>query len=115
MPLVRILTSDSVSESARKETMLAASKIACECIGKPEAYTMTTLESGGICMAGAPGRACLIEVKAIGGLTPAVNKKLSARLCDLAKNKLGVPTDRVYITFSEFAATHWGWNGSTFG
>lgn len=115
MPLVRILTSDSMSESARKETMLEASKIICECMGKPETYTMAALECGGVCMAGASGKACFIEVRAIGGLGPAVNKKLSARLCEMAKARLGVPADRVYITFMDFPAGNWGWNGSTFG
>lgn len=115
MPLIRMLTSEAVSESVQNETMLAASKIICECIGKPEAYTMATLESGGICMAGKPGNACFIEVRSIGGLTPATNKKLSACLCELAKTKLGIPADRVYITFSDFPATNWGWKGTTFG
>ncbi|NLE67898.1 MAG: hypothetical protein GX608_10790, partial [Lentisphaerae bacterium] len=36
-------------------------------------------------------------------------------LCEMAKARLGVPADRVYITFMDFPAGNWGWNGSTFG
>jgi hypothetical protein len=30
-------------------------------------------------------------------------------------DELGVPADRVYLTFSELAPTDWAWKGNTFG
>ena len=40
--------------------------------------------------------------------------RLSAALCDLLGQELGVPRDRIYIEFSNASGPLWGWNGATF-
>jgi len=56
-----------------------------------------------------------VDIRAIGGLTREVNAQLSAALATEIKKALGVPPDRLYFTFTEVAASHWGWNGELFG
>ena len=38
--------------------------------------------------------------------------KLTGQICDLFAEKLGIPGDKVYVTYH--AVNDWGWNGSNF-
>ena len=49
------------------------------------------------------------------GLTGVVNGKLSQKVCQLLHDSLGIPPNRIYLNFTDVQASHWGWNGSTFG
>jgi phenylpyruvate tautomerase PptA (4-oxalocrotonate tautomerase family) len=44
-----------------------------------------------------------------------VNRQLSQKLCRLLNESLGVPESRIYLNFTEVAASNWGWKGATFG
>ena len=115
MPFVRITTTAEVSGTQRDQVLAAVSKAAAEATGKPERYMMVLLDTGAVLLGGQSGPSAFVDVRAIGGLTPAVNGRLSAALCAVLEQFLQVPKDRVYLTFTEFAATHWGHNGKTFG
>jgi phenylpyruvate tautomerase len=113
MPLAKLQTSVPVKD---KEALLTKlSQAVAVATGKPEAYVMVTLDHGEILMAGKPGPAAYLDVRGIGGWTPKVNASLSASVCDVLQQMLGIPPERVYITFTDVAATHWGWNRKTFG
>ena len=45
----------------------------------------------------------------------ALTPSISAALCGLLEERLGVSADRIYISFDDVPARLWGWNGSTFG
>ena len=66
-------------------------------------------------MSGNAGNAAFVEVRSIGGLTGEVNHQLSQKVCQLLHDSLGVPQNRIYLNFTDVQASHWGWNGSTFG
>ncbi len=57
----------------------------------------------------------LVTIKAIGGLSQAINQTLTTQIGQALENELAIPQDRIYLTFEELAPTHWGCNGSTFG
>ena len=38
--------------------------------------------------------------------------KLTGQICELYKDKLGIPGDAIYVTYHP--VTDWGWNGSNF-
>lgn len=115
MPLIKTEISCSISEEMKKEIALASSKICSTVMGKPECYVMSIVKDGLIAtMAGNSTPCAFIEVKGIGGFSPAVNKKLSAELCSMLKNKLNIHPEAVYINFTDIAASNWGWNGGTF-
>jgi phenylpyruvate tautomerase PptA (4-oxalocrotonate tautomerase family) len=48
-------------------------------------------------------------------LSSEVNRQLSQKLCRLLHESLGVPESRIYLNFTEVAASNWGWKGATFG
>jgi len=66
-------------------------------------------------MSGSPGDAAFVDIRSIGGLTGVVNRKLSQKVRQLLHDSLGIPPDRIYFNFTDVQASHWGWNGNTFG
>jgi phenylpyruvate tautomerase len=115
MPLLRLETTVTLPDNQRQQLLTSLSKTVAETIGKPEQYVMVTIGPAAILMSGKPGHAAFVDVRSIGGLTDAVNQKLSQQVCKLLNDVLGVPADRVYLNFSEVEAGNWGWNGNTFG
>jgi len=114
MPLLRLETSVALTDDTRKALLASLSKAMAETIGKPEQYVMITVSPAAIRMSGQDGAAAFAEIRSIGGLNEAVNRRLSQRVCKLLTESLGLAPDRVYLNFAEVKAANWGWNGGTF-
>ena len=55
---------------------------------------------------------CFLEIKSIGSLNPSeIAKPISDFVCE----KMGIPIERIYISFEDVPAPMWAWNGRTFG
>jgi phenylpyruvate tautomerase len=115
MPLLRLETTISLPEEKRAELMKSFSKLVAETLGKPEQYVMVTVSPSAILMSGQPGDAAFIDLRSIGGLSSETNRKLTERLCEALQRSLNIAPERVYVTLTEVRASHWGWNGATFG
>jgi phenylpyruvate tautomerase PptA (4-oxalocrotonate tautomerase family) len=112
MPLINVKTnvSDVHAPDALLKKLSAALASATR---KPESYVMTLLESGvPMTFAGSNEPCAYVEIKSIGALTP---PEMSDQFCELIKASLGISKDRIYIGFDDVNASHWGWNGRTFG
>lgn len=114
MPLIKLETSADFSPEQKSKLLTDLSKTVADVTGKPEAYVMATIQHSDICMSGTTEPAAFADIKGIGGLDPATNKKLSKAVCSLLSKSLEISSDRVYINFTEVAASSWGWNGGTF-
>jgi len=55
---------------------------------------------------------CFLEVKSIGSLNPS---EMAKPISDFVYEKIGIPIDRIYISFEDVSASMWAWNGRTFG
>ena len=117
MPLIELDTSCELSDAKKKTALAKAlSRLVAEGTGKPEQYVMACVrEKVAMTMAGETGPCALVTVKAIGGLSGAVNRALSGSLAAALQEELAIPADRLYVTFQELAPTNWGWNAKTFG
>ncbi len=115
MPLLTLQTSVRLSNQQRYNLLAPLSQIVAECIGKPERYVMVAVSEVALLMGGAEGPAAYVDLRSIGGLSGAVNRKLSERICALLQDQLGIPPDRIYLGFTSVNAENWGWNSSTFG
>ena len=115
MPLIQIKTNVMLPEKQREARLAPVSRLLAENTRKPESYCMVTYEHTAMLFAGDPGPAAFVDVRGIGGLNREVNAKLSTALAAELKKSLGVPPDRLYITFTEVVASNWGWNGELFG
>jgi phenylpyruvate tautomerase len=115
MPLLKLEPTVALSDDNRKALLTSLSKIVAETIGKPEQYVMVTAGPAAILMAGKPGDAAFVDLRSIGGLGGEVNQQLSQKICRVLNESLGVPSNRVYLNFTDVEAGNWGWNGQTFG
>jgi phenylpyruvate tautomerase len=115
MPLLKLETTVAVAGEKQKALLAALSKAVGATIGKPEQYVMVTLGSAAIRMSGQDGEAALVDIRSIGGLSADTNRKLARQICQILKDSLGVPPERVYLNFTDVEAGNWGWNGNTFG
>ena len=115
MPLLKLETTVALSEDKRQALLASLSKTVAETIGKPQQYVMVASSQAAMQMSGNPDDAAFVDVRSIGGLTGVVNRKLSQKVCQLLHDSLGIPPNRIYLNFTEVKASHWGWNGSTFG
>jgi phenylpyruvate tautomerase PptA (4-oxalocrotonate tautomerase family) len=115
MPLLKLETTVALADDKRQALLASLSKTLAEVTGKPEQYVMITANQVAMQMAGKPGDAAFVDVRGIGGLSGEVNRRLSQQLCRLLNETLGVPPNRIYLNFTEFEASNWGWQGNTFG
>ena len=115
MPLLRLETTVALTEDKQQALLASLSKIVADTIGKPQQYVMVTASQVAIQMSGSPGDAAFVDVRSIGGLTGVVNQKLSQKVSQLLHDSLGIPPNRIYLNFTDVQASHWGWNGNTFG
>jgi phenylpyruvate tautomerase PptA (4-oxalocrotonate tautomerase family) len=66
-------------------------------------------------MSAKAGDAAFVDLRSIGGLSDDVNRQLSQKVCRLLSESVGVPSNRIYLNFTDVEAANWGWNGQTFG
>lgn len=115
MPLIHVQTSSHAVAKAEALLKELSSELA-GLLGKPERYVMTLLQTGmPMTFGGDTAPCCYVEVKSIGGLDGNRAKAISAALCERLASGLGLPADRIYISFEDVPGRLWGWNGSTFG
>ena len=115
MPLLKLETSVKVPAEKKDKLILSLSGILAQVTGKPESYVMITLSEAAVSMAGKIIPAAFADVRGIGGLTQKVNAGISKELAALLKAELNIAPENIYITFTDVAATNWGWKGGTFG
>jgi phenylpyruvate tautomerase PptA (4-oxalocrotonate tautomerase family) len=115
MPLLKLETTVALTEDKWQALLASLSKTVAETIGKPQQYVMVAASQAAMQMSGSSGNAAFVDVRSIGGLTGDVNRRLSKKVCEQLHESLGIPPDRIYLNFTDVQASHWGWNGNTFG
>ncbi|MCP5197214.1 MAG: ABC transporter substrate-binding protein [Gammaproteobacteria bacterium] len=115
MPMLALQISIPLSNQQRHALLAPLSQIVAECIGKPERYVMIAIDEATMSMGGDESPAAYADIRSIGGLSGAVNRKLSERVSALLEERLGIPPARIYLGFTSVSAENWGWNGGTFG
>ena len=114
MPLLKIHTNVEREPGDSQPSLLRASRLVADKLGKPERYVMATLQAGiPMVFAGSEAPAGYLELKSI-GLPADRTADLSAALCDFMHEEFGVRAERVYIEFADAAPAMWGWKGGTF-
>ncbi|MBC6480086.1 MAG: hypothetical protein GDA56_22205 [Hormoscilla sp. GM7CHS1pb] len=116
MPLIKVKTSAPAPEKTAVQGILQvlSAKLA-EHLSKPESYVMTAFEPDvAMTFGGTLDPVCYIEIKNVGGMSPAQTKSMSQDFSQVIYEKLNVPQNRIYIEFAGAQGSMWGWNGSTF-
>lgn len=114
MPYLKIQTNREPDAAAARDLLGRASKLVAEQLGKSENYVMVALDPPRpMLFAGSDAPAAYLELKSI-GLPENRTGELSAALCALVEEAIGVPGERIYIEFADASRSMWGWNGKTF-
>jgi phenylpyruvate tautomerase PptA (4-oxalocrotonate tautomerase family) len=114
MPLITIRSSVKIDDAAVGTMLSACSLELAELLSQPEAYVMTLFDRPtGMTMAGTDGPCCLVEVRSVVPFTSDQTRAVAQAVCAMLTEHLGVPPNRVFLNFTDFARTMWGFNGST--
>ena len=54
---------------------------------------------------------CFLEIKSIGSLNPS---EMAKPISDFVHKNMGIPMDKIYISFEDVPSSLWAWNGRTF-
>ncbi len=108
MPLLKLTCTREVPEELMKR-LASAVALALEA---PEDQVMVAFDQKKILMAGDSKDAAYAEVKNVGELDRVVNHELTMKICILLNDHLGIPCERIYVTFQSFDTDHWGWKQS---
>tara|TARA_Y100001968_G_scaffold218310_1_gene200976 strand:- start:2379 stop:2717 length:339 start_codon:yes stop_codon:yes gene_type:complete len=112
MPLIKVSTSLPKIDSSEK-LLEELSEELSNLTGKPADYVMTLLQTNlAMTFAESNNPACFVEVKSIGSLKPSLMTESFSRIIS---NFTQIPPNRIYIYFEDVKASHWGFNGNTFG
>lgn len=113
MPFITTHVNTAVSE-AQKEALTTGYRGICnKVLGKGEEWVMTSCEaSATMSFRGSDAPCAFISVKNYGPFVSATAEKMTNEITALVSKTLGIPGDRIYIAYSEFA--FWGYNGHNF-
>lgn len=83
-------------------------------MGKPESYLMLGFEDNYDLYFGGNKleKGAFVTVQLFGSVNPSQSDKMTAKICEIYNNVLGIPGDCIYITYA--GIQNWGWNGSNF-
>ncbi len=113
MPMINSKITLSVSQEKRDVLKSEIGK-AISVMGKPESYLMLGFEDNYDLYFGGKKleKGAFISVEVLGEVNAADSQKMSAKLCEIFQKELGIPGDKIYITYSGYK--NWGWNGTNF-
>ena len=110
MPYINVSTSVKVED--KKKLLEEISTLISFLTSKSKTFVMAKLEDEAKIFFDDERPCCFLEIKSIGCLNPS---QIAKPICSFIYDKIGIPTDRIYICFEDVPAEMWGWNGRTFG
>ena len=110
MPYINVSTSAKVSDKGKllEEISILISSLT----NKPRRFVMAKIEDSCQMYFDNETPSCFLEIKSIGSLNPS---EMAKPISDFIHEKMGIPLDRIYISFEDVPASSWAWNGRTFG
>ena len=110
MPYINVSTSSKVND---KEKLLEEIAILVSSLtNKSKRFVMAKIDDKCQMYFDGESPSCFLEIKSIGSLNPS---EMAKPISDFVNEKMGIPIDRIYISFEDVSASLWAWNGRTFG
>ena len=110
MPYINVSTSAKVDD--KKKLLKEISTLISSLTNKSERFVMAKLEDNSEMYFEDENPCCFLDIKSIGSLNPS---EMAKPISDFVYEKMGIPIDRIYISFQDVPASLWSWNGRTFG
>ena len=110
MPYINISTSAKVND---KDKLLEEISILISSLtNKSRSFVMAKIDDNCQMYFDDKTPSCFLEIKSIGSLKPS---EMANPISEFIYNRMGIPIDRIYISFEDVHASLWAWNGRTFG
>ena len=110
MPYINVSTSAKVNDKGKllEEITILISSLT----NKSRSFIMAKIDDNCQMYFDGEPPSCCLEIKSIGSLNPS---EMAKPISDFVYARMGIPIDRVYISFEDVPASLWAWNGRTFG
>ena len=114
MPMIQTKTSVEITKEQELQLKSELGKAIAILPGKSEQWLMLSFEDKCRMYFKGDNSAPLayIEVKVFGKINPAACEKLTAKICDIFNDILGIAPANTYVKYEEVSL--WGWNGCNF-
>ena len=110
MPYINVSTSAKVDD---KDKLLEEISILISSLtNKSKRFVMAKLDDNCQMYFDNEAPSCFLEIKSIGSLKPS---EMAKPISNFVHEKMGIPIDKIYISFEDVPASMWAWNGRTFG
>ena len=110
MPYINISTSAKVEN--KNKFLEEISILVSSLTKKSKRFVMAKLDENSQMYFDDVTPSCFLEIKSIGSLNPS---EMAKPISNFVSEKMGIPIDRIYISFEDVPASLWSWNGRTFG
>jgi len=110
MPYVNVSTSAKVDDKGKliEEISILISSLT----NKARRFVMTKIDDNCQMYFDDDTPSCFLEIKSIGSLNPS---EMAQPISNFVYESMGIPIDKIYISFEDVPASMWAWNGRTFG
>ena len=110
MPYINVSTSAIIED--KKKLLEEISILVSSLTNKSKRFVMAKLDDNLEMYFDDKKPCCFLEIKSIGSLTPS---EMANPISNFFHEKIGIPRDKIYISFEDVPASSWAWNGKTFG
>ena len=113
MPFIDSKITMKVS-AEKKEAIKSELGQAVSILGKPESFLMVGFDDEYCLYMGGSRleKGVFVSVSLFGNASSAAYEKMTGEICRIYEQQLGVPQDKVYVTYA--GVSDWGWNGRNF-
>ena len=110
MPYINVSTSAKIKD--KKKLLEEISILVSSLTNKSKRFVMAKLDDNSEMYFDDESPCCFLEIKSIGSLNPS---EMAMPISNFVYEKIGIPIDKIYISFEDVPASMWAWNGRTFG
>ena len=110
MPYINVSTSAKIEN--KRKLLEEISILISSLTNKSSRFVMAKIDDNCQMYFDNDSPSCYLEIKSIGSLNPS---EMAKPISDFVYEKMGIPMDRIYISFEDVPASLWAWNGRTFG
>ena len=110
MPYINVSTSAKIED--KKKLLEEISILVSSLTNKSKRFVMAKIDDNSEMFFDDESPCCFLEIKSIGSLNPS---EMAKPISDFVYKNMGIPIDKIYISFEDVPASLWAWNGKTFG
>ena len=110
MPYINVSTSVKVDD--KNKLLEEISILISSLTNKSKRFVMAKLDDNSIMYFDDQSPCCFLEIRSIGSLNPS---EMAKPISSFVNDKMGIPLDKIYISFEDVPSSLWAWNGRTFG